>query len=82
MRDIRPDLRERLSSLEERVVQLQASLRVIEDESTVIMRLLDYEDHRFPPEPERTSAEQCEQPLLTDFLTKELNGHQMEALAG
>jgi hypothetical protein len=82
MRDIRGDLRERLSSLEERVVQLQASLRTIEDESAVIMRLLDYEDYRFPPGLERTSDEQCEKPVLADFITNELNGRPMEAFAG
>jgi hypothetical protein len=81
MRDIRWDLKERLASLEEQVTQLQASLRVIEDESTVIIRLLDYEDHRFSPEPEQTNAEQCDRPLVTDFNTKELNGRPMEAFA-
>jgi hypothetical protein len=81
MRDIRGDLRERLSSLEERVVQLQENLRTIEDESAVITRLLDYEDHRFTPNLERPSGEQYKKPVIGDFITNELNGRPMEAFA-
>ena len=48
MRDIRQDLRERLTALEQRRDQLQSELRVLDDESTAVIRLLDFEDRRFP----------------------------------
>ena len=82
MRDIRDDLKERLSSLEERVTQLQESLKVIEDESSVIMRLLDYEDHRFPTEPGTAGDAHFEAPVLTGLLDKQFNGRTVEASSG
>jgi hypothetical protein len=75
MRDIRRDLKERLSSLEERRAQLQATLKVIEDESAVLMRLLDYEDHRFPSE--QTNIEQSDRPVLGEFITQHLHSRPM-----
>jgi hypothetical protein len=78
MRDIRDDLKERLSSLEERVTQLQENLKVIEDESSVIMRLLDYEDHRFAGASEPATERQPEQPALSDLIDNPLNGRTTE----
>jgi hypothetical protein len=78
MRDIRDDLKERLSSLEEQVTQLQQSLKVIEDESSVIIRLLDYEDHRFAGTPESVADRQPEQPVLSDLIDNPLNGRTTE----
>jgi hypothetical protein len=82
MRDIRDDLKERLSSLEERVVQLQENLKVIEDESSVIMRLLDYEDHRFATVSDSAADPQSETRSLSDLMNNELNGRTAEAFTG
>lgn len=79
MRDIRDDLKERLSSLEEQVTQLQRNLQVIEDESSVIMRLLDYEDHRFASPPESAVDRQSEEPIVSDLIDSHLNGRTSEA---
>jgi hypothetical protein len=79
MRDIRDDLKERLSSLEEQVTHLQQSLKVIEDESSVIIRLLDYEDHRFADVPESAVDPQPEKAALSDLIDGQLNGRTAEA---
>ncbi|MBV8736768.1 MAG: hypothetical protein JO007_05830 [Alphaproteobacteria bacterium] len=77
MRDIRQDLRERLTNLERKRDQLQAELRIIEDESAALMRLLDFEDRRFPDtdervqHPERPVGDSILQALRVRSLTKD-----------
>jgi len=75
MCDIRKDLRERLSSLEERRAQLQATLKAIEDESAAVMRLLDYEDRRFSPEESHVVQSDCNG--LAELIIKEIRGRAM-----
>jgi hypothetical protein len=71
MRDIRQDLKERLGILEARRSELHSELKEMDEESATVIRLLDIEDRRFPPEqlgqtePEPTVA-------LAEFIFTEL----------
>jgi len=70
MRDIRHDIRERLTEIEERRSRLQTELSAAEDESHLLMRLLDIEDERFPA----NAAQAPSQPEQTagDFVIDQL----------
>jgi hypothetical protein len=77
MRDIRQDLKERLSSVEAKRAEHHAALKQLDQQAAAIMLMLDTEDRRFP-EPKPNSAAAAPTKALTDFIYEELGRRRMD----
>jgi hypothetical protein len=81
MRDIRPDLTERLSSMEERRAQLRAELRDLDAQAELLKNLIQVETRRFSSDEERhhylMSAGFRRLPPIGDFIDDLLRASPM-----
>jgi hypothetical protein len=75
MRDIREDLKERLSSLEARRAEHHAALKELDEQAAAVMRMLDMEDRRFPEQ--KPNGAPAPTKALTDFIYEELGRRKM-----
>jgi hypothetical protein len=77
MRDIREDLRERLSSLEAKRAEHHAALKELDEQAAAVMRMLDIEDREFPEQQPKGGPAPTPTKVLSDFIYEELGRRRM-----